>query len=226
MTDPTGASEGPGSQGRDEPPAGTGTPGGEGTGPGGQAAAERSLASRLRAVYAKQVGPSEQALLQSWSGFTATFATARGVTHVLRRQSSRGGSGGGSGGIVVGGRHLHHYNLGILLLVGVGGIAVHGEEHRRRHPMTALAYGGGAALVVDELALLLDLNDVYWAQDGRYSVDTAVGLIAVGGLLLAAVPFWHGAAREVLRTRPRGPGPQAGSPLPSSGAARGAAPSG
>jgi len=108
---------------------------------------------------------------------------------------------GGPGGIVIGGKHLHHHNLGIVLLTSVGGVAVHGQEHRRQHSLTALSYGVGAALVVDELALLLDVSDVYWASEGRTSVDAAAGVIGVGGLVLAAVPFWSGAAREVLRTR-------------------------
>ncbi len=136
----------------------------------------------------------------SWAAFSATFGTARGITHWLRRRDS---SSGGSGGIVIGGKHLHHYNLGILLLTTVGGVAVHGQEHRRSHPVVAAAYGVGAALVVDELALLLDLSDVYWASEGRTSIDAAVGVIGVGGLVLAAVPFWSGAAREVVSTRER-----------------------
>ncbi len=156
-----------------------------------------SLPARLRAVYSKQVGPAERALLHSWAAFGATFATTRALTHILRWRSG----GGGSGGIVIGGRHLHHYNLGILLLAGVGGVAVHGQESRRQHPVTAAAYGSGAALIVDELALLIDLSDVYWSDDGRASVDAAIGLIGVGGLILAAVPFWQGAGRELLRTR-------------------------
>jgi len=176
---------------------------GEESEPSGSAATAAALPRRVRAVYADKVGPSEQSLLLSWAAFTATFGTARGLTHWLRRRDS---GSSGSGGIVVAGRHLHHYNLGILLLSTVGGVAVHGQEQRRRHPLTALAYGIGAALVVDELALLLDLSDVYWARDGRTSVDAAVGLIGAGGLLLAAVPFWRGAAREVIRTRPAGRG--------------------
>lgn len=164
-----------------------------------QAAAPSSLPGRLRAVYAEQTGPGEQALLLSWAAFAATFGTVRAITHWLKR---RDGSSGGAGGLVVFGKHLHHYNLGILLLTTVGGIAVHGQEQRRQHPLMSLAYGGGAALVVDELALLLDLSDVYWARQGRTSVDAAVGVVGVGGLMLAAVPFWTGAAREVLRTRP------------------------
>jgi hypothetical protein len=157
-----------------------------------------SLPNRVRSVYADSLGGSEKALLHSWMAFGATFAVARGITTWLHRRDS---SGGGSGGIVIGGRHLHHYNLGILMLAGVGGVAVHGQEHRRNHPLTAAAFGSGTALIVDELALLIDLSDVYWANDGRRSVDVAVGLIGVGGALLAAIPFWKGAAREVLRTR-------------------------
>ncbi len=172
--------------------------GGGGRGPAGEAAPASSLPARLRAVYAERVGASEQALMLSWAAFSATFGTARGITHWLRRRDS---SSGGSGGIVIGGKHFHHYNLGILLLTTVGGVAVHGQEHRRSHPVVAAAYGVGAALVVDELALLLDLSDVYWASEGRTSVDAAVGVIGVGGLVLAAVPFWSGAAKEVVRTR-------------------------
>jgi len=173
---------------------------GGGTGPAGEAAPASSLPARLRAVYAEHVGASEQALMLSWAAFSATFGTARGITHWLRRRDS---SSGGSGGIVIGGKHLHHYNLGILLLTTVGGVAVHGQEHRRSHPVVAAAYGVGAALVVDELALLLDLSDVYWASEGRTSIDAAVGVIGVDGLVLAAVPFWSGAAREVISTRDR-----------------------
>lgn len=159
-----------------------------------------SLPARLRAVYRDEIGTSERALLHSWLAFAATFGTARAVTHLLRRRDK---GSGGSGGIVIAGRHLHHYNLGILLLTAVGGVAVHGQEDERQHPVTAAAFGSGVALIVDELALLIDLSDVYWANDGRTSVDAAVGLIGVGGAGLAAVPFWKGAAREVLRTRPR-----------------------
>jgi hypothetical protein len=43
----------------------------------------------------------------------------------------------------------------------VGAIGVHGEEATRRHPLTATSYGSGLALIIDELALLLDLEDVY-----------------------------------------------------------------
>ena len=140
-------------------------------GPIGLPATARSLPDRLRAVYGKHIGPSERALLLSWASFGATFGTARVITHRLRKRG------------------------------GLGGIGVHGQEAARRHPLTAIAYGAGVALIVDELALLLDLQDVYWAKDGRTSVDVGILAIAVGGLYFAAAPFWTDAAREFARTR-------------------------
>lgn len=56
-------------------------------------------------------------------------------------------------------------------------------------------------MIVDELALLLDLKDVYWANDGRKSVDAAVGLIAVGGTIVAGLPFWPHARRALQSVR-------------------------
>ena len=101
------------------------------------------------------------------------FAGLRTLTHWIH-----GGHGPKGGGISLGGRHFHHYNIGIALLAGVGAVGLRGSEKQRRHPAVAIAYGAAAALVVDELALLLDLEDVYWAYDGRKSVDPAVGVIA------------------------------------------------
>jgi hypothetical protein len=162
-------------------------------GPVSTPATATSLPRRLRAVWAEHMGEPERALLVSWAAFGATFATTRLVTHRLRR-------GGGAGGIVLRGRHIHHYNFGIALLAAVGGAAVWGQADSHRHPATATAYGSGVALIVDELALLLDLQDVYWGTDGRTSVDVAVGTIATGGVYLAAAPFWHSAVRELART--------------------------
>jgi hypothetical protein len=48
--------------------------------------------------------------------------------------------------------------------------------------------------------VLIALQDVYWLQAGRRSVDAAIGVIAVGGAYLAAGTFWRRAAWEVART--------------------------
>ena len=65
----------------------------------------------------------------------------------------------------------------------------------------AITYGSGGALIVDELALLLDLEDVYWAKEGRTSVDAAVAVIAAGATFFAGLPFWPSAGEGAGRAR-------------------------
>lgn len=160
--------------------------------PGMWAGPRADLVTRVRRAYGDHVGPGERSLLLAWASFSATFGATRALTHWIRA-----GHGPASGGMSVGGRHFHHYNIGIGLLTAVGAIALRGERRLREHPVTATAYGAANALIVDELMLLLDLKDVYWAKDGRTSVDTAVGLIGLGGLYLVAIPFWQRLAREL-----------------------------
>ena len=88
------------------------------------------------------------------------------------------------------------------MLAGVGAVAVHGEDARRRHPAVAMSYGSGLALIVDEFALLLDLKDVYWTRQGRVSVDIGVGAIAAAGSYFAALPVLRATARKRPRNGP------------------------
>ena len=134
-------------------------------------------------AYLEELGPEERAALMSWAGFTTTFATVRGITYSIRHGK------GPFGNLSVGGAHLHHYMWGIAMLSGVGAVAVHGSDSHRRHPAVALSYGVALALIVDEFALLLDLDDVYWTKQGRVSIDLGIGLVAVGGTTLAALPM-------------------------------------
>jgi hypothetical protein len=137
----------------------------------------------VRDAFHSELDAGQQSALISWLAFAATFGTVRGITYSIKDGK------GPFGNMSVGGEHLHHYMWGIGLLSGVGGIAVRGAERHRRHPATALAYGAGLALVVDEFALLLDLKDVYWARQGRVSVDLAIGGIAAAGSYFAALPL-------------------------------------
>lgn len=137
----------------------------------------------LHDAFDSELDAGQQSGLISWLAFTSTFATVRGITYSIRAGK------GPFGNLSVGGEHLHHYMWGIGLLTGVGGVAVRGDERLRRHPLTAVSYGSGLALIVDEFALLLDLKDVYWTKQGRVSVDLAVGAIAVTGSYFAALPI-------------------------------------
>lgn len=141
------------------------------------------LNEEIHAAYLEELGPAERSALMSWAGFSATFAAVRTITYSIR-------SGKGPfHNVSAGSTHLHHYLWGIALLGGVGAVAVHGTEKNRRHPAVALGYGTGLALIVDEFALLLDLKDVYWAKQGRVSVDVGIGIVAAGGTVLAALPI-------------------------------------
>lgn len=157
--------------------------------------ARRSRWERLRRQWDQRLQPGEQATVLAWSSFTLTFAALRALTHWIRA-----GHGPSGGGMSVGGRHFHHYNIGIAMLATVGAVGLRGTDRQRRHPAAAVAYGAANAMIVDELALLLDLKDVYWARDGRRSVDVAVGLIATGATIVAGMPFWPHAHRA-LRSR-------------------------
>jgi hypothetical protein len=139
--------------------------------------------SDVRIAYREGLGPRERAVLWSWTGFTATFAAVRAITYTIRRGA------GPFRNVSVGGAHLHHYLWGIGMLAGVGAVAVRGTDEARHHPLVALSYGTGMALIVDEFALLLDLKDVYWAREGRISVDLGVGLVAAGGTTFSAIPL-------------------------------------
>ncbi|GAA1343960.1 hypothetical protein [Saccharothrix algeriensis] len=89
------------------------------------------------------------------------------------------------GNIKPGGTHIHHVVFGtvFLLVGGVTGLAAPDDEHGVRVSAAALL-GVGAALVLDEFALILHLRDVYWSKDGRLSVDAVFLAIGMTGLLL------------------------------------------
>ncbi|WP_243772945.1 hypothetical protein [Actinomadura barringtoniae] len=81
--------------------------------------------------------------------------------------------------------HIHHVVFGVILMLigGISGIAVP-DSTGLPYVVTAGIFGVGAALVLDEFALILHLKDVYWTEKGRASVDAVFVAIAITGLLL------------------------------------------
>jgi hypothetical protein len=150
-----------------------------------------SLGKDVRTVFHEELDPRQRSALLSWLAFTTTFGAVRGITYSIKDGK------GPFRNLSVGGAHLHHYMWGIGMLSGVGGIAVHGEDARRRHPAVALAYGTGLALIVDEFALLLDHKDVDWAQQGPISVDLGIGVSSLAGTYFAALPLLRALRRRV-----------------------------
>ncbi|MFB8001478.1 hypothetical protein [Nocardia sp. NPDC056000] len=95
------------------------------------------------------------------------------------------------GNITPGGKHIHHMVFGVVFMIAAGfGVFSPIGEHSPWPELFAGLFGVGTALVLDEFALILDLKDVYWSEQGRVSVDAVVIGIAVCALmLLGATPL-------------------------------------
>jgi hypothetical protein len=72
------------------------------------------------------------------------------------------------------GLHIHHLVWGISLLLISGFVAFATELQAPWAQITAAGFGIGAGLTLDEFALWLHLEDVYWSRDGRASLDAIV----------------------------------------------------
>jgi len=111
--------------------------------------------------------------------FLVTFAIVRGITHLIRAGV------GPLQNVTSGGLHIHHLVWGILLLLVVGYVWLLeiGVGSSWVASLTAIAFGVGAALTLDEFALWLNMRDVYWERQGRESIDAVIifaGLLSVG----------------------------------------------
>ncbi|NUS43811.1 MAG: hypothetical protein HOQ24_09010 [Mycobacteriaceae bacterium] len=91
-----------------------------------------------------------------------------------------------------GGQHVHHMVFGVVLVLVSGIAMITAFETATRVEAAGMSalFGAGAALVLDEFALIFYLRDVYWSEQGRTSVDAVFVAIAVAGLLLLGLhPF-------------------------------------
>ena len=135
----------------------------------------------------------ENALFNLLASFSLTFGFARLMTYVIRRR-------GGLGPIRnyrLRGRHIHHFVPGIVLAFLAGGISVV-SRNEELDPWLALPFGVGVALTLDESALLLELDDVYWTEGGIVSVQITLGGLALISSVGLAVRVLRRGEREVL----------------------------
>jgi len=125
----------------------------------------------------------KEALFLLFVSFLLAFAFARLYTRQARIR--------GWGSASIGGVHLHHAVPGLVVALAAGLLAFTpwgtGSPPRE---VLAIAFGAGAALVLDEWALIFHLEDVYWSNEGRSSVDAVIiGTVLAGILLHTASPF-------------------------------------
>ena len=155
-------------------------------------------------AYRAHLGePRRERLFLGSLSFFLTLGTVRTITHLIRAGV------GPFHDVVRGGQHIHHLVWGILLLLIVGylWLAQIGTGTRDTSlwagRITALLFGVGAALTLDEFALWLNLADVYWSPQGRASIRAA---LFFGSLLSVGVwggPFLHALTRHALGIQPR-----------------------
>jgi hypothetical protein len=105
------------------------------------------------------------------------------------------------GNVEAGGLHIHHLVWGICLVLIAGFLGFAADLEGPWWTVSAIAFGIGAGLTIDEFALWLYLRDVYWSQQGRLSVDAAV-LATVFALLvvLGTKPFGLDEPESVVGT--------------------------
>jgi hypothetical protein len=149
--------------------------------------------------------PRRRLFLASVS-FFLTFATVRGMVYCIVHQIPPFHF------VILEGRHVHHLVFGILILlvVGYGWLAEVGTGSDSSSLLASwlmsLLYGIGAALTLDEFALWLNLRDVYWAKEGRSSIDAVV----LFGSFLAASAWGSPLFTAMWKGRGNGkPGPTA-----------------
>lgn len=150
-------------------------------------AGRRSFCGVLQWLQHDIIDRGRLPLLCCLVAFILTFFVTRTCARIIRRRPSDAPppSWWQPRNIYIGSVHVHHVAVGVLVVM-VSGLALVTLSVDGRAPefaVSATFFGIGAALVLDEYALILHLSDVYWEEDGRTSVDAVFAAVAVAGLL-------------------------------------------
>lgn len=108
--------------------------------------------------------------------FLLTFVAVRAYTRVGRARGWRSGS--------VRGVHLHHLVPGIVASLAAGTAIIAFRPGDESMLLLSSLFGVGAALTLDEFALILHLDDVYWTEEGRSSIEATLMGFALAALCL------------------------------------------
>ena len=141
----------------------------------------------------REVSTWENAMFNLFSSFVVTFVAARSVTTLLRRRPTLGPFRS----MKVGRRHIHHFVPGIVMAFAAGAAAIVTRDETLE-PLLAIPFGAGMGLTLDESALLLELDDVYWSEEGIVSVQIALAVTAMLSALVLAMRFLRRGEQVVL----------------------------
>jgi hypothetical protein len=130
------------------------------------------------------VGEHREGVFLVLAGFILSFAFIRMSTRIMRspRFAWWPGSVVSDSGV-----HVHHLVFGICLMILAGTIGFASYDVPPWFEISAALFGIGVGLTIDEFALWVYLDDVYWSEEGRKSVDATV--IAAAGMLLLLFGF-------------------------------------
>jgi lysyl-tRNA synthetase class 2 len=94
------------------------------------------------------------------------------------------------GNVAPGGLHIHHLVFGIVAMMLAGFLGFAFQPSDPWVEILAALFGIGMGLTLDEFALWLYLEDVYWSEEGRNSVDAVIfAAIIGGGVIVGFVPL-------------------------------------
>jgi len=146
--------------------------------------------------------------------FFLTFVVVRFLTHLAHTQER-------DFRLLIQGIHVHHlvWGIGLLLIVGYLWLIQADHSHEgdaiRIGRLSSALYGGGAALTLDEFALWLHLDDVYFDPAGRASIDAVILFGALVSAGLWGGPFLRASARQITRMWRRRPAAPPAADLPA-----------
>jgi hypothetical protein len=146
-----------------------------------------ATASIFTDFWGSLVEHDEQGIFLVLAGFVLSFAFIRMSTRLMRspRVSWWPGSVVSDSGV-----HLHHLVFGIVTMMIAGTLGFAALGHSPYAEICAFAFGVGAGLTIDEFALWVYLDDVYWAEEGRSSIDaTVIAAAAMFLILIGSSPF-------------------------------------
>jgi hypothetical protein len=150
-------------------------------------------AARVAREGYRDVPTFENAMFNLLTSFATTFLVARMITYRLRGRRTVGPFRS----LRFGRRHIHHYVPGIVIafVAGAAGILTRDEQ---LESLLAVPFGVGMGLTLDESAMLLELEDVYWSREGLLSVQITLTVMAMLGALALGLRFLRRGEELVL----------------------------